>query len=130
MQQNKVKTGLRDRLLSFKYAFQGLSQVFSNEVNFKIHMAVAILVVGLGVLLGINKTEWLVIIFCIGWVAALEIMNTAVERLVDLVSPQYSDKAKQIKNMTAAGVLVASIVAALAGVMVFLPHFVSLFKQL
>jgi diacylglycerol kinase len=130
MQQNKGKPGLHDRLLSFKYAFQGLLQVFSNEVNFRIHMAVAILVVGLGALLGINKTEWLVIIFCIGWVAALEIMNTAVERLVDLVSPQYSDKAKQIKNMTAAGVLVAAIVAALAGVMVFLPYLLSFIKHL
>jgi diacylglycerol kinase len=130
MQQNKGKPGLRDRLLSFKYAFQGLSQVFSNEVNFRIHMAAALLVIGLGVLLGINTTEWLVIIFCIGWVAALEIMNTAVERLVDLVSPKHSNKAKQIKDMAAAGVLVAAIVAALAGVMVFLPHFLSLFKQL
>jgi diacylglycerol kinase len=130
MQQNKGKPGLHDRLLSLKYAFQGLLQVFSNEVNFRIHMAVAILVVGLGALSGINKTEWLVIIFCIGWVAALEIMNTAVERLVDLVSPQYSDKAKQIKNMTAAGVLVAAIVAALAGVMVFLPYLLSFIKQL
>ncbi len=130
MLQNKRKPGLRFRLLSFKYAFQGLSQVFSNEVNFRIHMAAAILAVGLGVLLRISKTEWLVIIFCIGWVAAMEIMNTAVERLVDLVSPKHSNKAKLIKDMAAAGVLVAAIVAALAGVMVFLPHFLSLFKQL
>jgi diacylglycerol kinase len=130
MQHNKGKSGLRDRLLSFKYAFQGLSQIFNKEVNFRIHMAVAILVVGLGVLLRINKIEWLLVIFSIGWVVALEILNSAVERLVDLVSPQNSEKAKQIKDMAAAGVLVAAIVAAFAGVMVFLPHLLIFFKLL
>jgi diacylglycerol kinase (ATP) len=130
MQQNKEKSGLRKRLLSFKCAFQGLAQVFSKELNFRIHLAAAIVVISLGALCRISNTEWLAVIFCIGLVIAFEIMNTAVEKLVDLVSPHYSDKAKQIKDMAAAGVLVAAIAAVFAGMIIFLPYLMRFFKQL
>jgi len=122
MKKANEKFSIRARLASFKYAFQGLGHVLKAEHNFLIHLAAATAVIMLGAILHISKAEWLIIILCIGMVLITEILNTAIEWLVDLVSPQRNEKAGKIKDIAAASVLIAAIVALTAGIVVFVPY--------
>jgi diacylglycerol kinase (ATP) len=130
MQTTNKKIKLRDRLLSFRYAWHGLSQVLKKELHFRIHLFAAIAVVLSGFLFKVSRTDWLVLILCIGLVMALEVLNSAVERMVDLVSPHKSEQAKLIKDMAAGAVLLAALCAMVAGTVVLLPYFVVFIKQL
>jgi len=123
MKKVNKKFSIRARLASFKYAFQGLGHVLRAEHNFVVHLAAAIAVIALGAILQISKAEWLIIILCIGLVLITEILNTAIEWLVDLVSPQRNEKAGKIKDIAAAGVLIAALVALVVGIVVFVPYF-------
>jgi len=71
---------------------------------------------------GITRTEWIVIILCIGVVIAAELFNTAIERLVDLVSPERHPIAGQVKDIAAGAVLVCAVAAAIIGIIIFLPY--------
>ena len=129
MQKTTDISRLHDRLRSFRYALRGLSQVLRKEINFRIHLAAAITAIALGVYFNISRNDWLVIILCIGLVMALEVVNSAVERLVDLVSPQKNEQAKRIKDMAAGAVLIAALCALIAGTFVFLPYFKTVLRQ-
>jgi undecaprenol kinase len=89
-------------LKSFSYAFQGIIHALNKERNLKIHLSLTVLVVILGFLFSITKIEWLFILIAIGGVNTLELVNTAIERVVDLVTKEYQPLAKQAKD-TAAG---------------------------
>jgi diacylglycerol kinase len=122
MKKANKKFSIRARLASFKYAFQGLGHVVKAEHNFLVHLAAAIAVIALGAILHISKAEWLIIILCIGLVLITEILNTAIEWLVDMVSPLRNEKAGKIKDIAAASVLVAALVALVVGIVVFVPY--------
>jgi diacylglycerol kinase (ATP) len=122
MKSPSEKISFRARLASFKYAFQGLRQVLKVEQNIWAHLLAAITAIVLGAIFQISKTDWLIIILCIGLVLIAEIMNSAIEELVDLVSPQRNEKAGKIKDIAAGGVLIAAITALVAGIIVFLPY--------
>jgi len=92
-----------------------------NEHNFWIHLVIMVLVIGFGFVLKISNVEWMMTIFCIGFVLASEIFNSAVEVLVDLVSPEHNPKAGLTKDMAAGAVLVSSITAAIIGLIIFVP---------
>jgi diacylglycerol kinase len=129
MKNRNEKFNIKNRLLSFKYAFQGLRHVLKSEHNFRIHLMAAFVAIALGVFFRINRNEWLVITLCIGMVLSLELINSAVESLVDLISPQKSEKAGIIKDTLAAGVLIAAVCSLIAGVIIMLPYLLNLFKQ-
>jgi diacylglycerol kinase len=82
----------------------------------------------LGFFFGIKAIEWCVIALCCGAVFSAEAMNTAIENIVDLVSPQYHILAKKAKDCAAAAVLLMAIAAACCGAIIFLPKIVELFK--
>ncbi|MBK6984844.1 MAG: diacylglycerol kinase family protein [Bacteroidetes bacterium] len=103
---------------SVSFAINGLKLAW-HEKHFKIHLVAALLCITFGFLLKINSTEWFVILICIGAVLALEMINTAIEHLVDLVEPNYNPKAGAIKDLAAGAVLVFSIISALIGIMIF-----------
>lgn len=105
---------------SFGFAFKGLVTAF-NERNFRLHLVSAFLVVCLGFWLDISNTEWLIVLMCIGLVVSLELVNTAIEHLVDLVAPEFNEKAGKVKDIAAAAVFVASIIAFITGLVIFLP---------
>lgn len=109
------------RLLSFKYAFQGLKDLFRSQPNARIHVAVAILVVAMGIWLQLNTAEWAIISLCIAWVLAAEAFNTAIEYLTDLVSPDYHILAGKTKDAAAAAVLLSAVGAAAAGLWILGP---------
>ena len=116
------------RLKSFRYAIHGISKVLRYEQNAWIHMVAALLVIVSGLILQISITEWVGIFICIGMVMTTEILNTALERMVDLMSPDKDEKAGMIKDMSAGAVLVAAIISVIVGMIIFLPHIAKLCK--
>ena len=121
------KYTLRQSIVSFKYAFNGLKILVKEEHNFRIHLLATVLVVAFGLYFRLNVTEWMAIIFAIGFVLVSEIVNTVFENLSDIVSPEFNKKIGKIKDVAAAAVLVAAFVAFAIGCFVFLPKFILLF---
>ena len=111
----------RGRIFSFKYAFSGLRYVIISQRNAWIHAAITLLVVILAVLLKLNLQDWGVLLLAIGLVWTAEIFNTALEALVDLVSPQPHPLAKIVKDTSAAAVLVSTMISILIGLLILLP---------
>lgn len=109
-------------LQSFKFAFQGLAFAWK-ERNFKLHIASTIAVITLGYYCQVNKTEWIILLLCIAAVLSLELFNTALEKVVDLVSPNKHPLAGMAKDLSAAAVLVFSIASAIVGIIIFYPYF-------
>ena len=109
---------------SFKAAFEGIKATYIREQNIKIHTVIAILVVLFGFLLKISYGEWLVCLVLIGLVLMAEFFNTAVEYVVDLASPNIHPLAKAAKDTASAGVLMMAILAAIVGIVIFVPKIV------
>lgn len=107
---------------SFINALRGLHYTISHEPNFRIQLVAAFLVIVAGLAFSISRTEWLVIFLVISSVFVLELLNSAVEILVDLVKPRLHEYVRLIKDITAAAVLLASIIAAIIGLMIFVPY--------
>ena len=105
---------------SFGYAFEGIGTCIKKERNMKIHCAAAILVVIAGVILKISSLEWCICLTTL-LIMALELVNTAVEAVVDLVTEERKPLAKIAKDTAAGAVLIAAIMAAIAGIIIFLP---------
>ena len=122
MKKEQDKFSVRSRLNSFRYAYNGLKIFFRTQHNAWIHAAAAAAVIISGFILDLEGWEWTLIVLAIGFVLAAEAVNTAIEFLTDLVSPEYNEKAGKIKDLAAAAVLIASVTAAIIGVVVFLPY--------
>ena len=112
---------MKARVISFRYAFAGLSYVLRTQPNARIHVAVTLIVAALGAWLGLGRLEWAVLGLAVGLVWVSEFMNTALEAVIDLTSPQAHPLAKAGKDVAAAGVLLAAAAAALAGLLVLGP---------
>ena len=113
----------------FGYAFSGLWHAVKTQLNFRVHLVCAVIAVLLGYALHISTTEWLWISLCIGMVLLTELINTAIELLVDLVSPEYNEKAGRVKDMCAAAVLVTAITALVIGLVIFVPKIILYFHH-
>jgi diacylglycerol kinase len=109
---------------SFKYAFNGFIHLFKNENNFKIHILAALLTILIGVWVRFSYIEWIVIIFCIGLVLTMEGLNSAIEKTIDLISPKFNTKAGIAKDISAAAVLIATLMAVVVGMIVLIHHLV------
>lgn len=118
------KFSVRKRIRSFGYAFEGMATLVRDEHNARIHVLALVCAIALGILLGITKTEWCLVVLCIGGVLMAEAMNTAVEALADLVSPERHPLVKKAKDVAAAGVLIMAIAAAAIGLCIFLPYLI------
>lgn len=119
-----MKYDLKKQLRSFRYAFQGLKATFLKEQNLSFHYIAALAVIILGFVLHLKGWEWAAVLGAIGLVISLELVNTAIERIVDMVSPERRKEAGRIKDIAAGAVLVTAICAAAIGVVVFLPHLI------
>ncbi len=110
------------RILSFKYAFEGLIAALKEEPNLKIHFFISLLVIGLGIYFQIKHTDWLMIIIVIGFVFAIELTNTAIEAIVDAFTDKEHPGAKLAKDIAASAVLVSAITASIVGLIIFVPY--------
>ena len=106
---------------SFKFATEGIISEFKKGRNFRIQILMGTLAVILGIVLKITPPEWFSLILVISSVLILELINTAVESMVDMISPEIQEKAKIAKDVSAGAVLVASIAAVFVGAFLFLP---------
>jgi len=111
----------RKFLKGFTYAFQGIIHAFKSQINFKFHTLATVVAVIAGIYCKLDLSEWLWIIAAIAFVLVAELLNTALEVLVDLVSPEYNKKAGIIKDLASAAVLLAALFAMLVGLIIFLP---------
>ena len=94
---------------SFGFAFKGLKYALATQQNFRIHVVLAFIAAGMGYFLNINTDEWQWVILCIMLMLVAELLNTAIEALVDLVSPGYNELAGHVKDVGAAAALVVAI---------------------
>lgn len=113
---------LKSRWKSIKIAFEGLLFVFRTQKNAWVHLSITALVIVVGALVDLSHLEWVVIVITLGMVWAAETFNTAMEVLIDYVSPEQRPVAKTCKDISAAGVLIAALMSILVGVLVFGPH--------
>lgn len=120
---------LSGRLRSFGHAFRGLGILVRTEHNARIHAVAAILVVAAGALARISAVEWALVALAVVCVWATEAVNTSIEFLVDLVSPEIHPLAAKAKDVAAGAVLVAAMGALIVGVLVFGPHVLKLFAR-
>ena len=117
-----MKYDFKKQIRSFGYDWKGLRQCIGKEQNLSFHLITTIIVIGAVILFDITRTEWMIIILCIGMVVAAELFNTAIERLVDLVSPERHPIAGQVKDIAAGAVLVCAVAAAIIGGIIFIPY--------
>jgi diacylglycerol kinase (ATP) len=107
---------------SLVFAFNGL-KVVSKERHFKWHLVSTLLVFVLGFYCHVKPSEWAVLLICIAMVLGFETMNTAVEKTVDRISTDRHPLSGQIKDLSAAAVLLVTVVAGIIGLMIFWPYF-------
>ena len=112
---------MKKRIRSFGYAGRGIKVVFGSEANMKIHIGIAILVVICGFIFSISITEWIECLLCIGLVFGMEMMNTAIENVVDLASPKLHPLAGKAKDIAAGAVLICAIISVIIGLLIFVP---------
>ena len=130
MFKKKFKKSTPSIFKSFYYAFEGIRVNILNERNLCIHFMVMLLVIVLGLILNINKTEWLICILLFGFVITLELMNTAIETAIDICMPEINPKAKLAKDTSAGAVLVVAIVSVVIGIMIFAPKLLEIWRNL
>ncbi|HIZ23475.1 MAG TPA: diacylglycerol kinase family protein [Candidatus Blautia faecigallinarum] len=106
---------------SFGYAFAGIASCIKNERNMKIHCVMALLVTAAGFVLEISVTEWCICLILFALIFSLEMVNTAVESVVDLVTLEKKPLAKIAKDTAAGAVLAAAILSAIIGCVIFVP---------
>jgi diacylglycerol kinase len=115
-------------LHSVKYALSGVRAFFTTERNGRIQGIIALLVIVIGVVFHISKTEWIWVILCIIAVLGLEMANSAIEKLCDLVSAEYNPAIKLVKDISAGAVLLAAVGAAIIGSLIFWPYIQAFFR--
>lgn len=110
-----------DFIKSFQYAFRGVQFAWSGR-NFRVQSGAALVVVALGLWFQISRTEWLVLVLIISLVLSMEIINSAMEELVNFVSPEFHPLAGKIKDLAAGAVLLLSLASIVIGLTVFYPY--------
>jgi len=115
------REALGGRVRGFRFAFAGIRYVL-DEPSFRVQLAIAFIVLIAAALLRVQPAEWLALILVSLAVLLMEMLNTAIEAVVDLASPQYDPLAKTAKDVAAGAVLVAVTGAVLVGAYIFLPH--------
>ena len=124
LKQRLKLQGKTSFLESMGHALDGIEYTASHERNFRIETIMAILVSIMGFLLKISLIEWAILVLTIAMVLSLEIINTAIERSVDLVTKDYKELAKIAKDASAGAVLVMSMFSIIIGILIFLPKII------
>jgi len=121
-----MKTFLRSVL----FALQGVKQFFSRDRNGKIQTVFGITAIVLGFTVSLPSFQWLLVLFCIGLVISLEMINSAIEKYCDLVTTDFHPGIKVIKDVAAGAVLVASLMSLVIGLIIFIPALVKFLNEL
>lgn len=114
-------------IASIKNSFNGLKQAYKNEQSVYLHLIYTIILLLLSCILKISLTEWLIIIAIIGLTLVVELLNTAIESTVDLVTQNFHPLAKVAKDTASAAEFVLAITGATIALMIFIPRIIELF---
>ena len=106
---------------SFGYALKGIHLAVKSEINMRIHVFVMIMVIFCGVFFNISVTEWLLCLLCFALVISTEMLNTSIEKIVNMISPQRNQMAGEIKDIAAGAVFVNAIISVIIGLFIFIP---------
>lgn len=107
---------------SFRYAWSGLSATYKSEQNFRLQVLVAVVVVVFSFIFGISNKEWVIVLLVICLILLLELLNTALEKVIDVLEPKIHHYVKLIKDVMAAAVFLASLFAVIIGVIIYYPY--------
>ncbi len=124
--ERKKQKGVKKFLLSFTYAIKGLKYAYRNEQNLAFDVGMSLLVVIAGFLFKVSISEWALLALTIGIVLSLELVNSSVEAVVDLVTEEYHPLAKVAKDTAAAAVFVSAVASVVVGLIIFLPKIIDL----
>ncbi len=111
----------------FAYAFAGLHAGWQSESSFRFQVVIGALVILAGLFFGISRFEWLFVSLAIGMVLSLEMINTVLEKFLDIVNPELDERVRKVKDMAAGVVFIASMTATVIGVLVFIPYIMALY---
>ena len=120
-----LKSTLQRRIASFRFAIRGVRFMFGTQFHAWVHLLATIVVIAAGFAMKVTTTEWCLLSLAIGLVWTAEAFNTAVEAVVDLASPEHHELAGRAKDVAAGAVLLASLSAAVVGIVVFVPRVIS-----
>lgn len=115
---------IRARKQSFEYAFEGISSFFRSEPNAVIHLLITAAVIVLAIVLKVSVGEGAILTLAIGIVWVAELFNTAIEAIMDHLSPERHPAVKRIKDISSAAVLIAAMSAVIVGLIIFIPKFI------
>ena len=115
---------INKRIASFRYAFKGIYTLVKTQPHARFHLLATLSVISLAFLLNVSRMEWAVLVLAIGAVWSAEALNTGLEFLADRVAPEWHELVGNAKDVAAGGVLIISISAAVAGLLIFLPHII------
>ncbi len=121
------KFSIVKRLQSFKHAMNGLRILVKEEHNARIHVFAALCVIIAGYLFSISANEWIALVVVCGLVLILEAINSAIENIADFVSPDFHERIKTIKDLSAASVLIGAVTALIAGLIIFIPKIMDVY---
>lgn len=122
----KQSFSAKERMKSFNHAFRGLYLLIADEHNMRIHVLLAVLAISMGIFFRVDNVEWMVIIVCIGLVWMAEAFNSAIEKMMDHLSPENHKNVQNIKDISAAAVLICAIAVAIVGSIIFIPKIFSI----
>lgn len=103
----------------FLHAFRGIRDVFLSELNFKVHLIILSIVIGLGIYFSISRIDWIIITCVSALVLSLEAINTAIEKICNEITHERKESIRFIKDVAAGAVLIASIGAVIVGTLIF-----------
>ncbi len=112
---------------SFHFAWKGIIDCFVTQINFRVHLSLAVLAIILGTIFCISGSAWMAIVFCIALVLITEMLNTALEKLCDVVHKSLHPQIRMVKDIAAAAVLISALASFITGLFIFLPpilHFI------
>ena len=115
---------------SFGYAWAGLKFCFQSEQNFRIHSVLAIGALLFSIAFKISTIEWIAVCFCIAFVIIMEMLNTAIEKLCDVVHKEVHPGIKKVKDIAAGAVLIAAFFSLITGAVIFLPKIIHFIKSI
>ncbi len=122
MNNNSDKITVKGRLKSIRHAIDGIIELIKGQHNALIHLIATISILSLGFIVNINRTEWLFLVIAIMLVWVCEALNTAIEFLCDVASPDFHPMIKKSKDVAAGAVLLSSIGAIIIGLIIFFPY--------
>ncbi len=121
--------GWKRFVASMLYALNGIRLAVRDERHMRVHLTAACIVIVVATVFRISKMEWLILLLTIGAVISLEMVNSAIERTVDLVTDEYRPLAKEAKDLAAGAVLVFALLSVIVGISIFTPYLYVFFKN-